>query len=176
MSLALPPEMLDRLFGVCMNGSYRGNLETQLHVIVLCHPTVSGLTPSLGESNPELLRLTKKYLGIYKDFIRPFHRDARVYHHNPTISGADGSGWCALELASADRGRIAAGVFRLVNAEGDEYRLRFRGVDPARRYRVTTEPDGLVRILDGHALCDAGLPLRLDTPLTSRLLLCEAIQ
>ncbi len=56
----------------------------------------------------------------------------------------------------------------------DEYRLRFRGVDPARRYRVTTEPDGMIRTLDGHALCDAGLPLRLDTPLTSCLLLCEA--
>jgi alpha-galactosidase len=176
LSMALPPEMLDRLFGVCMNGSYRGNLDTQLHAIVLCHPTVSGLTPSLGEGNPELLRLTKKYLGIYKDFIRPFHRDARVYHHTPVISGADGSGWCALELASADRGRIAAGVFRLVNAEGDRYRLRFRGVDPARRYRVTTEPDGMIRILDGHALCDSGLPLRLDTPLTSRLLLCEATE
>lgn len=176
MSMALPPEMLNRLFGVCMNGSYRGNLETQLHAIVLCHPTVSGLTPSLGEGNPELLRLTKKYLDIYKDFIRPFHRDARAYHHTPTLPGADGSGWCALELASADRGRIAAGVFRLVNAERDEYRLRFRGVDPARRYRVTTEPDGMVRILEGHALCDAGLALRLDTPLTSCLLLCEATE
>ena len=176
MSMALPPEMLDRLFGVCMAGSYRGNLETQLHVIVLCHPAISGLTPSLGEINPEVLRVTKKYLGIYKEFIRPFHRDARVYHHTQVIPGADGSGWCALELAAADRSRVAAGVFRLVNAEADEYGLRFRGVDPARRYRVTTEPDGRVRIMDGQALCDSGLRLRLDTPLTSFLVLAEAIQ
>lgn len=175
MSMALPPEMLNRLFGVCMNGSYRGNLETQLHAIILCHPTVSGLTPSLSEANPEILRLTKKYLGIYKDFIRPFHREARVYHHTPVIRGADGSGWCALELAAPDRRRIVAGVFRLVNADQDEYVLRLRGIDPGRRYRVTTEPDGAVRLLDGHALAEQGLTLRLDTSLTSRLLLCDAI-
>lgn len=174
MSMALPPEMLDRLFGVCMNGSYRGNPETQLHVIILCHPTISGLTPSLTEANPELLRLTKKYLGIYRDFIRPFHREARVYHHTPVLPGADGNGWCAIENAAADRSRVIAGVFRLVNAIQDEYCLRLRGVNPGRRYRVTTEPDGTVRTLDGHSLAEQGLTIRLDTPLTSRLLLCEA--
>lgn len=175
MSMALPPEMLSRLFGVAMNGSYRGNLETQLHTIILGHPAVSGLTPSLAEANPEVLRLTKKYLGIYRDFIRPFHRESRVYHHTPTIPGSDGSGWCILELASANRRRIVVGVFRLVNAGRDEYCLRLRGVDPGLRYRVTTEPDGMVRTLDGHVLSERGLTIRLDTPLTSRLLLCEAM-
>ncbi len=175
MSMALPPEMLNRLFGACMNGSTRGHAETQLHAIVLCHPTVSGLTPSLPEANPELLRLTKKYLGLYKDFIRPFHRTARMYHHTPVIPGADGNGWCALELAAADRSRLAAGIFRLVNATQDEYCLRFRGADPGRRYRVTVEPGGGVSIRDGHSLAEQGMTIRLDTPLTSRLLLCEAV-
>jgi len=77
-------------------------------------------------------------------------------------------------LAAADRHRIVVGVFRLVNAERDEYCLRLRGVDPGLRYRVTTEPDGMVRVLDGHVLSEQGLTIRLDTPLTSRLLLCEA--
>ena len=158
-----------------MKGSYRGNLETQLHNIILGHPAVSGLTPSLAEANPEVLRLVRKYLGIYRNFIRPFHREARIYHHTPVLKGADGSGWCVIENAAADRSRIIAGVFRLINAEQDEYCLRLRGVDPGRRYRVTTEPDGTVRALDGHILVDQGLTLRLDTPLTSRLLLCEAI-
>ncbi len=175
MSMTLPPDMLNRSFGVIMQGSYRGNLETQLHVIVLCHPTVSGLTPNLPDANPAMLGLVKKYLGIYRDFIRPFHREARVYHHTPVIRGADGSGWCALELAAPDRSRIVAGVFRLVNADKDEYSLRLRGIDPGRRYRVTMEPTGTVRILDGHTLMEHGLTICLDTPLTSRLLLCDAI-
>ncbi len=176
MSMALPLEMIDRLFGVAMNGSYRGNLETQFHAIVLCHPAVSGLTPSLDEANPELLRLTKKYLAIYRDFVRPFHRESRVYHHTPVLPGADGNGWCAIESAAADRSRVVAGVFRLVNAAQDEYCLRLRGVDSGRSYRVTTEPDGVVMRVEGRILAQQGLIIRLDTPLTSRLLLCEATE
>jgi alpha-galactosidase len=121
------------------------------------------------------LRLTKKYLGIYRDFIRPFHREAHVYHHTPVIRGADGNGWCAIELAASDRSRIVAGVFRLINADKGEYCLRLRGIDPNRRYRVTMEPTGTVRLLDGHTLAEHGVTICLDTPLTSRLLLCDAI-
>ncbi len=173
MSMALPPERIDRLFGVTMNGSYRGNPETQLHAILLAHPAVSGLTPSLNEANPELLWLAKKYLAIYRDFIRPFHLEARVYHHTPVLPGADGSGWCAIENAAPDRSRVVAAVFRLVNATQDEFCLRLRGVDPGRRYRVTIEPEGAVMCVEGWVLAQQGLTLRLDTPLTSRLLLCE---
>jgi alpha-galactosidase len=175
MSMALPPELLNRTFGVVMEGSYRGNPDSQLHAIVLGHPTVSGLAPTLAEGNPELLRLVRKYLAIYKDFIRPFHRQARIFHHTPVIPGADGSGWCVLELAAVDRSRLAIGVFRLVNAEQDEYCLRLRGVDPGRTYRVTSEPDGAVMQVDGRVLAQQGLVIRLDTALTSRLLLCEAL-
>jgi alpha-galactosidase len=175
MSMALPPEYIDRLFGVCMFSSYRGNPETQMHVILLAHPTVSGLTPSLAEANPALMRMVKKYLGIYKDFIRPFHREARVYHHTPVIPGADGSGWAALENVSADRRKAVAGVFRLVNAEEDAYCLRFRGLDPLLRYRLTVEPGGLTAEADGLSLVQQGYTVRLDTPLTSRLLLLSAI-
>jgi alpha-galactosidase len=175
MSLALPPEYIDRLFGVAMDGSYRGNPEMQLQLITLAHPTISGLTPSLEEANPALLALAKKYVRIYKEFIRPFIREARVYHHTPVIPGTDGSGWCALEYAAADRRRAVAGVFRLVNADNDSYKLRFRGLDPARRYRITTEPGGQTAILDGFTLLQQGVTIRLDTPLTSRLLLCEAM-
>jgi alpha-galactosidase len=175
MSMALPPEYINRLFGVCMFSSYRGNPETQMHVILLAHPTVSGLTPSLPEANPALMRMVKKYIGIYKDFIRPFHREARVYHHAPVIPGADGSGWCALEYVSADRRKAVAGVFRLVNAEEDTYCLRFRGLDPSLRYRLTIEPGGLAAEADGLSLVQQGYQVRLDTPLTSRLLLLSAI-
>jgi len=176
MSLALPPEYLDRLFGVCGGNSYRGNLETQLHGVILAHPTISGLAPTLAEANPEMLELVKKYVRIYKDFIRPFHRQARVYHHTPVIPGGDASGWCALEYVSPDRKRAVAGVFRLVNAEEDKYEFRFRGLDPASRYRVTTEPGGLMAEVDGLALLQQGLVIRLDTPLNSRLMLCEAVE
>lgn len=176
MSMALPPEFINRLLGVCMAGSYRGNLETQFHVIMLAHPAISGLMPSLEDSNPELLKISKKYLHIYKNFIRPFVREASVYHHTPVIHGADASGWCVLEYVSDDRSKAVAGVFRLVNAESDTYLMRFRGLDPSRFYRVTSEPGGMNSRHDGSVLMGQGLTIRLDTPLTSRLLLCEAVE
>ncbi|MFA6293386.1 MAG: alpha-galactosidase, partial [Victivallales bacterium] len=175
MSMALPPEYLNRQFGVCMEGSYKGNSETHLQAIVLGHPSISGLSPSLTETNPELLALAKKYVSLYKDFIRPWHRDARLYHHTPVIPGAEASGWCVLENVAADRSRAAAGVFRLINAREDTYQIRFRGLDPSRRYRVTTEPGGLLCERNGSELREQGVHVQLDTPLTSRLLLCESI-
>ncbi len=176
MSLALPPEFINRLFGVAMNGSYRGNPEMQLQAIVLAHPTVSGIVPSLTAGNPNLLCLVKKYVALYKDFIRPFHREARVYHHTPVISGPDASDWCALEYVAADRTRAVAAVFRLVNAREDTFVLRFRGLDPGQRYRLTFEPGGLATEADGLALRQQGLAVRLDTALTSQLVLCETIR
>jgi len=74
---------------------------------------------------------------------------------------ADASGWCALEYVSVDR---------------DTYVLRFRGLDPSRCCRITFEPEGMVSTVDGFVLLQQGLTIRLDTALTSRLLLCEAVQ
>ena len=66
-----------------------------------------------------------------------------------------------------------AGVFRLMNAEADTYRFRFRGLDPAEIYRVKTEPGSLVQTATGAALVNDGLEIRLDSAMTSRLLLVE---
>ena len=92
MSVALPPEYLNTFAGVAMGGD-RGNIEMQLQLLLFGHPTVSGLTPSLAEANPDMLDKVKHYISIYKDFVRPFHREALVYHHTPVIPGADGTGW-----------------------------------------------------------------------------------
>ena len=174
MSMALPPEYLDRLCGVALGACYDSSVDMPMHLALLAHPTFSGLTPSLAQANPVLLEVVKKYVGIYKEFIRPFHRQARVYHHTPVIAGADGCGWCALEYASPDRLRAVAGVFRLTNAESDTYRLRLRGLDPSQNYRLTTEPDGLIQEACGSRLMNEGLDIRLEAALTSRLLLLQA--
>jgi len=174
MSIALPPEFIDRLAGVVMEASYRGSLDTLMHTIVLAHPTLSGITPALSEANPALLACVKKYVAIYKNFIRTFHREARVYHHTPVIPGADGAGWCALEYVSKDRRKAVAAIFRLVNAEEAVYLLRFRGLDANLKYRMTTEPGGSSAVVDGFVLANDGLSIRLDNALTSKLILLDA--
>jgi alpha-galactosidase len=176
MSMALPPEFINRTFGQVMQGSDQGNIETQLHVAVLGHMAISGLSPRPEDLNPAAADIVKKYVDIYKTFIRPFHREARVYHHTPVIAGSDASGWCALEYVSPARDRAAAAVFRLVNAGGESYRLRFRGLDPARQYRLMIHPGGAACRRAGLELMQQGYEARLETPLSSVLLLLEAAE
>ncbi len=175
MSMALPPEYLDRLFGVCMQGSYQGDLDAQMQLVILAHPTFSGLTPVLAQANPTLMAKVRKYIAIYKDFIRPMHGGGRIYHHTPELPGVNGSGWCAIEQASEDRRRAVACVLRLTDAQADEYRLVFRGLDGGRRYRLTLEPQGLTAQADGADLMQQGWIIRRDTALTSQLILAQAM-
>jgi alpha-galactosidase len=176
MSIALPPERINRTAGAIMHGGYQGNLESQLHVAILAHPAISGLAPRRGMINADVLRQVKKYLELYKSFIRPFHREAQVYHHSPAIGGSDGSGWCALEYVAPDRRRALAAVFRLVNAREDAFPLRFRGLDPALRYRLTIHPGGMHTVCRAWSLLQEGWRVRLDTPLTSTLIQLEATE
>jgi alpha-galactosidase len=170
MSLALPPEYLNRTFAV-IEGS---NADTQMHVAIMAHPTIIGVAHTLAEANPILMEIVRKYIRIYKEFIRPFHRTTKVYHHNPVIPGGDGAGWCAIEYVSKDQKKAIACVFRLVNADDEMYSLKFRGLNPNCEYEVQVQPGGEVFASMGYKLCREGMEIRLDTALTSRLFLLTA--
>jgi hypothetical protein len=90
------------------------------------------------------------------------------------LEGFDPSGWGVLELASADRTRAVAGLFRLSDPAEPEYLLRMRGLDVSRRYRVTLDNGGDICVLDDFTLTRTGVTVRLEAPLTSGLLLCQA--
>lgn len=169
MSMALPPEYVNRSTGI--ESAYVGNFDTQMHTIVMGHPTLFGITPSLERANPAIMETTRKYIDIYKNFIRTFHRTAKVYHHTPVIPGADGSGWAALEYVSEDKSKAVASVFRLVNAEERTYTIKFKGLNKDTSYRVRIEPEGSEFSQSGYALAREGLEIRLDTSLTSQLIM-----
>jgi hypothetical protein len=52
--------------------------------------------------------------------------------------------------------------------------FRPRGIDPAKSYRVTFDSTGTTARIDGARLLQEGLPIRLETALSSELLLFEA--
>jgi alpha-galactosidase len=177
MSMALPPEYVSKMFGVCQQAAYHGSSETLIQMAVMGHPVISGLgIGGLSGVSPNLMEMTRKYIGIYKNFIRPFHRGAKVYHHTPVIPGFDSSGYCALEYVSEDRSKAAACVFRLVNAPGPEYLFRFRGLDTGREYSLTMEPGTGKTTADGLTLSTRGIPLTLDCPLSSAMILAETAE
>jgi hypothetical protein len=114
-------------------------------------------------------------VALYKDFVRPFMPDSRIYHHTPTFIGLEPQGWGVLELAAADGSRAIAGLFQLASPQADEYVLRPRGLDVSQRYRVTLDNSNQAFEMDGFALAQAGMRVRLEGALTSELVLFEAL-
>lgn len=175
ITMALPPERVDRLAGMGQWGHRTAELDFQLRLLLFVHPTLGWFHLQGARPNPEQLARVRHMVDLYKNFVRPFHETSRIYHHTPVIKGFDPHGWGVLELASEDRNRAIAGVFRLSDPAEPEYLLRLRGINVGQRYRVTFDNTAETCILDGFVLSKVGIPVRLETALTSELLIVEAI-
>jgi len=175
MTMALPPEYVDRNAGVGQSGHVRADLDFQVRSCMLGHFTLTGIHPRAAEANPDHVSRIRRHVELYKRFIRPFLSSCRVYHHTPVVKGKEPRGWAVLEYVSADGDRGVSGVFRLAGPSAEQsWRLRFRGVDAGRRYSVTTDNTGETFTRDGAALIHDGLVIRLARPLTSELILLQA--
>ena len=99
----------------------------------------------------------------------------RMYHHTPVLLGKEPRGWAVWELVAEDQARAAVGIFRLAGPADESYPLRLRGIDAGRRYRVTWDNTGESYEREGAALKQEGLWPRLARPMTSEVLLLEAV-
>jgi hypothetical protein len=99
-----------------------------------------------------------------------------MYHHAPITSreGADSGPWFAMEFAAPDRSKGWATIVKLANSDSDSYLFKPRGLNPAKNYRVTFDSTGTTAIIDGARLQREGLMIRLETTLSSELLLFQA--
>jgi len=175
MTLALPPESLIFFSGfVTQQQSLRGDLDTQLRTCILGLPWIVGVAPSQGEVNTQMRDRMVHHINLYKNFIRPILPSCKVFHHAPILRHEAGSEWCVLEYDAPDASKGVAAVFRLTPGKDAEYHFRSRGLDPAKRYRVTFDNTGKIAELDGWELIKGGLTVLLDSPLTSELLLFES--
>jgi alpha-galactosidase len=174
MTMALPPEYVDRLIGG-QSGYTTADFDFQSRLLLFVQPTFGFLYPLGSQPNPVLMQRTKRWADLYKNFVRPFMDTARIYHHTPEVAGLDPHGWGVLELDSNDRTRGICGLFQLSAPTQPEYLLRLRGLDVSRRYRVTWDNSGETSVVDGFTLTKQGITVRLEGPLTSELLLFEAL-
>jgi len=175
MTIALPPERVDRLLGMGQSGQRAAELDFQARLLLFVHPTIGWLHIRGARPNPLQLARVRHMVELYKQFVRPFHATSRIYHHTPVVEGFEPHGWGVIELAAQDRSRALTGLFRLGDPAEPAYLLRFRGLDLGRRYRVTFDNSGDCVELDGFTLTRVGVPVRLESALTSELLLVEAI-
>ena len=121
---------------------------------------------------PVKLRV-EHYVALYKTIIRPVMTHGRVFHHTPFLALAEKTPWCVLEYARIDREASVLAVFRTADSGVPEYLVRPRGLDPAQDYQVTRDNSGLSWTVSGRTLMHEGIPVRLDQPLTSELLLFQ---
>ncbi|MBV9037717.1 MAG: alpha-galactosidase, partial [Acidobacteriaceae bacterium] len=175
MTMALPPEYVDRLLGG-QDGQTAAEFDFQSRLLLFMLPKFGFLYPVGAKPNPLFMRKIKHWIGLYKNFVRPYISTSRIYHHTPVVSGFDPHGWGVLELASEDRSRDLCGLFQLSAPTQPEYELRLRGLDVSRRYRLTFDNSGRTSVVDGFALANAGINIRLGGALTSELIILEAVE
>jgi alpha-galactosidase len=182
LSMSLPPETF--VIGLGADGGVaRGhpmNMETNLRTIFsLSTPWIfAGMTaPSLGEMAPESLEGFRRYVKIYREFIRPKLPECLVYHHAPvsSTSGVGDSPWFAMEFGSPDREKGWATIVRMGPSESDEYRFKPRGLRRGGEYEVTFDSTRETARVDGLRLTQDGISLRLEEVCSSELLLFEKV-
>jgi alpha-galactosidase len=174
MSVALPPEFINRLVGG-QNSYMTGELQTQMRNLLFAYPSIAVVKPNYVEHNPGMLAEIRRNVEIYKNFVRPMLPDSDIFHHTPELPGAFATGYGVLELAAHDKSRGIIGVFRLAEADGDATVVYSRGADPAKTYRVTLDNTRSATEVSGFELANGGLRIRLPGALTSELVLFEAI-
>ena len=121
MTMALPPERVDRLFAG-MGGHAFGSLDAQMRNTMLTHMTLNVIAPADAEPNEAQMAFVKHSVALYKSFIRPSCRKQRCITTRPRRrKPLQKAAWCsrlprltaAEGLWACSRSRIpASGAFR----------------------------------------------------------------
>ncbi len=174
MTWILPPEILLRTFGTESGGiAEDGDLDLQLRTVMLARPIFRGISPTLDELNPLVRRRIRESVELFKKEVRPIMVGSRVFHHTPVLPMMTASPWVVLEYATPDGSRAVAGLFR-TSASGDStFRFIPRGLDFGHTYRVRLGNTGQTVEIPGNRLMQEGIRVRLETPLTSEMLIFE---
>jgi alpha-galactosidase len=175
MTLTLPPEVCNRVFGPVGLEFSRGDLDFQARLPLFGHALFKAAAPTLDELNPLTRERVAHHIRLYQEFIRPFLSTARVFHHTPVLPMTGYNPWCVLEYASPDADRAYIGFFRLNPVGNDEYCCLPKGLDRSRRYRVTFDNQGVSVERTGDELMARGICVLLERALTSELILLEAL-
>ena len=171
LTLFLPPEALCYYHNHMPVAHQKADLDTHLRVTLFAQPIFVGFGAQDADRHTLYFEKTRRYIKLAKEFTgRIVAARPEVYHHTPDIGLYSPADWCVLEYAAADHSRGYAGVFRLANGAG-EYRLRLRGVELGADYEVTLDNASQVFRATGRELADDGLPVALDAPNTSELVM-----
>jgi alpha-galactosidase len=120
---------------------------------------------------PEQHAAAREEFALYKEKLRPFIRDADLYH----ISfRPDGVHWDAIEYHDPRGGKALVYAFRGSDPEDKRHRFVLYGLHPHLQYRLHfqdgSSPD---RVESGHDLRSKGLNVSLTYPNSSELIFID---
>jgi alpha-galactosidase len=182
MTLFIPPESLCYYHnhvnwpGMKVQAHQLADADTHLRVTLFAVPIFVGFGAQDADRSTDFYAKTRRYISLNKGFCRPVMANhPQVYHHTPDIGLFSPAEWCVLEYGTQDRQRGYAGVFKLRDGAA-EYLLRPRGLNLSWDYEVTLDNSQQTFRIAGRDLALRGLPIQLDSALTSELVLYQAIE
>ncbi len=171
MTLALPPERVDRLFAG-MGCHEHGSLDFHMRNTMLTHMTLNVIAPAGAQINRVQADFVRHSVDIYKNFIRDFLPEAKIYHHTPEAAHKPEDG-CILEIASPDCRKGAIGIFSLSDEKTD-FTVVPKGINAGMNYKITLDNSGAEFTVSGYELMTNGIKIKIPSALSSELILFEA--
>ena len=174
MTMALPPERVDRLFAGMGCHNY-GSLGIQMRNTMLTHMTLNVIAPFDAPMNDGMAEFVRHSVKVYKDVIRPFLPNSLVFHHTPETEKAKADGVMILEVASPDKSVGAATVMSLVNSGEKTVVFKPKGIDKSKTYSVTLDNDDETFTVSGRELSVNGIAIDIPSSLYSELIIYKVI-
>lgn len=172
MTMALPPERVDRLFAG-MGCHEHGTIDMQMRNTMLTHMSLNVISPAALPENPAQAEFIRHSVDVYKKFIRPFLPKSKIYHHTPE-SGLFKDDFYILEVASPDCKKGAAAIFTLPNAKNSSLHFVPKGINAGMSYKITLDNGGASYTAKGHEILTDGIPVSIAASMSSELVLFEA--
>ncbi len=170
MTMALPPERVDRLFAG-MGCHTTGSFEAHLRNTMLGHISLNVISPANATINEHQMKFIKHSTDIYKNFIRPFLAEAKIYHHTPDLFESECN---IVEITSDDKTKGAATIIALCNFE-NEVIFKPKGINKCYDYKITLDNTNCCFTLSGYEFSKNGILVNIDSALSSELVLYEKI-
>lgn len=173
MTMALPPERVDRLFAG-MGCHEHGTIDLQMRNAMLTHMSLNVIAPVSTLQNPVQAEFVRHSVAVYKSFIRPFLPESKIYHHTPE-AGLLKDDFYVLEISSPDCRKGAIAVFTLPGAGSQRLDVIPKGINAGMSYKITLDNSGASYIVRGNELLSAGIAASIPSSMSSELILYEAV-
>ena len=173
MTMALPPEKVDRLFAG-MGCHDQGSFDLHMRNVMLGHMSLNTVTPFGSEINPLQMEFVKHSVDIYKNFIRDFLPTSKIYHHTPDTAETQKNGYSALEICAPDKSKGAVTAYTLVSPKTDTYTVYPKGIDAGKIYTVTLDNSREEFEMSGRQIMTHGIRINIPAALSSELILYKA--